>query len=384
MIMRRRMRTPLVLALALGTMLTLSTAGMSEAASPSQDYVIGNADVLQITVWGHKDLDQVAAVRPDGKISLPLAGEVKAAGLSVPQLAEMLAGKLSASVKNPSVSVMVKEINSYRVYMVGRVAKPGVHPIQAGTPLLQALTLAGGVLPDAGLSAAYVIRGNVKIPVNLRKLVQDGDLSQNIALQTDDTIVVPEGVTATNEVGGSQIYLLGKFVKPGVYPIKQGLPVLHALFLAGGMAPGADPKKAFLVRGSTRLPVDLDRLIQEGDLSQNLTLEAGDTLTIPEGILIQNGTSAQVVDSSSVFVMGEVRRPGPYPRAEALTVLKLMAMVGGFTDFAAPNRTTLIRKEGDKKVERRINVKDIMSDPTNNEDLQLKAGDVLVVPAKLF
>jgi protein involved in polysaccharide export with SLBB domain len=61
-----------------------------------------------------------------------------------------------------------------------------------------------------------------------------------------------------------------------------------------------------------------------------------------------------------------------------------MAMVGGFTDFAAPNRTTLIRKEGDKKVERRINVKDIMSDPTNNEDLQLKAGDVLVVPAKLF
>lgn len=381
----RRMGERLPLALILGTMLTAFTLGNGAATPLHQDYVIGAEDVLQVTVWGHKDLDQVVAVRPDGKISLPLAGEIKAAGLSVPQLTETLTGKFAASVKNPSVSVMVKEIRSYRVYLVGRVAKPGVHPIQGGTPLLQALTLAGGVLPDAGLSAAYVIRDKEKIPVNLRKLVQDGDLSQNISLQTDDTIVVPEAVTATNEVGGSQIYLLGRFVKPGVYPIKQqGLPVLHALFLAGGIAPGADPKRAFLVRGSTRLPVDLDRLIQEGDLSQNLTLEAGDTLTIPEGILVLNGTSAQVIDSSSVFVMGEVKRPGPYPRAESLTVLKLMAMVGGFTDFAAPNRTTLIRQEGSKKVERRINVKDIMSDPTNNEDVPLKPGDVLVVPAKLF
>lgn len=364
-------------------LLLVSRVGIGMAASDG-DYVIGTDDVLQISVWDNKDLDQVAVVRPDGKISFPLAGELKAAGLTVPQLAAGLTEKLSVSVKNPRVAVIVKEVKSYRVYLVGRVAKPGVHPIQAGTPLLQALTVAGGVLPDASLSSAYVIRRNQKIPVNLRRLVQDGDLSQNIPLETDDTIVVPEAATATNEVGGSQIYLLGKFVKPGVYPIKSDLPVLHALFLAGGMAPGADPRKAFLVRGSTKIPVDLDRLIQEGDLSQNLTLKAGDTLTIPEGVMIQNGTSAQVVDSSSVYVMGEVKRPGPYPRADALTVLKVMALAGGFTDFAAPNRTTLIRQEGGKKVEKRVNIKDIMSDPASNEDLQLKAGDVLVVPAKLF
>ena len=69
--------------------------------------------------------------------------------------------------------------------------------------------------------------------------------------------------------------------------------------------------------------------------------------------------------------------------AEALTVLKLMALAGGFTDYAAPNRTTLIRQEGDKRVEKRVNIKDIMSDPANNEDPQLK-GHALVVPAKLF
>ncbi len=379
--MKRRIGLSIV-TLALAVALIAHLPNTSIAANG--DYVIGTDDILLVTVWGSKDLDQSVTVRPDGKISFPLAGEVKAAGLTVPQLTAALTEKLSVSVKNPSVAVMVKEIKSYRVYLVGRVAKPGVHPIQAGTPLLQALTLAGGVLPDASLSSAYVIRGNEKIPINLRQLVQEGDLSQNILLETDDTIVVPENPTATNEVGGSQIYLLGKFVKPGVYPLKNELPVLHALFLAGGMAPGADPRKAFLVRGATRIPVDLDRLIQDGDLSQNLILKAGDTVTIPEGVIIQNGTSAQVIDSSSVYVMGEVKRPGPYPRADALTVLKVMALAGGFTDFAAPNRTTLIRQEGDKRVEKRVNIKDIMSDPTSNEDLQLKAGDVLVVPAKLF
>src|SRR5262245_39805908 len=142
MIMKRRTRAPRGLAILLGAALILLAASGSRAASDA-DYVIGSDDVLQVTVWGHQDLDQVVAVRPDGKISLPLAGEVKAAGLTVPQLAEALTGKLSVSVKNPNVSVMVKEIKSYRVYLVGRVAKPGVHPIQAGTPLLQALTLAG-------------------------------------------------------------------------------------------------------------------------------------------------------------------------------------------------------------------------------------------------
>jgi polysaccharide export outer membrane protein len=371
--MNRLSRHAPVTVLLPGAILALLLSGCP-AAGQDGDYQIGTDDVLQVIVWGNKDLDQTVAVRPDGKISFPLAGEIKAAGLTVPQLTRTLTDKLSGPVKNPNVSVIVKEIRSYRVYLVGRVEKPGVHPIKAGTPLLQALTLAGGVSPGADLSSAYVIRGNEKIAVDLRKLIQQGDLTQNIVLVTEDTIVVPEATAATSEIGGSQIYLLGKFAKPGVYPIKQDLPVLHALFLAGGMAPGADPKNAFLVRGSTRTPIDIDRLIQQGDLSQNLILKAGDTLTLPEGLEVAN----------AVFVMGEVKKPGPYARAEALTVLKLMALAGGFTDWAAPNRTSLIRQEGNKRVERRVNIKDILSDPANNEDVPLRGGDVLVVPTKLF
>jgi polysaccharide export outer membrane protein len=352
------------------------TLVVNPVAAQEPDYVIGVDDVLQIIVWGNKELEQQVSVRPDGKISFPLAGELKAAGLTVPQLAEALTSKLADSVKNANVSVMVKEIKSYRVYLMGQVQTPGVYPIKAGTPFLQALTVAGGVAPGADLSSTYIIRGTQKIPVNLRKLIQDGDLTQNVTLQKEDQIVVPEITTVVNpgEVGASQLYLLGRLQKPGVYPIKHELPVLHALFLAGGVSAGADLKNAFLVRDGTRKPVDIDRLIQDGDLSQNLMLKAGDTLVVPEGLEVQN----------AVFVMGEVKKPGAYPRAESLTVLKLMTLAGGFTDYAAPNRATIVRQEGSKKIQKRINIKDIMGDPASNEDIQLKAGDVVVVPSKLF
>jgi hypothetical protein len=108
---------------------------VSAVAAQESDYVIGVDDVLQIIVWGNKELEQQVSVRPDGKISFPLAGELKAAGLTVPQLADALTSKLADSVKNANVSVMVKEIRSYRVYLLGQVPTPGVYPIKAGTPL---------------------------------------------------------------------------------------------------------------------------------------------------------------------------------------------------------------------------------------------------------
>jgi len=262
-------------------------------AEPNADYVVGVSDVLEITVLGNKNLDHVVTVRTDGKVSFPLVGEVKAAGLTVPQLIDVLTERLSASVSNLKVVVRLKDTKNHRVHVVGCVAKPGVHPLRSGMPLLEALERARGVSPgsearagaprcQADLAAAYLIRGNEKIPVDLGKLVQEGNLSANIPLKTGDVIVVPETATAS-DAGDAQIYLLGRFAKPGVYAIKdEQLPVLHALFLAGGLAPGADAKKAFLIRGSTRTPVDLDRLLHEGDLTQNLILRAGDTLTIPE------------------------------------------------------------------------------------------------------
>src|SRR5262245_63502749 len=343
---------------------------------PGGDYTVGIDDLLHVIVWENKELEQDVVVRPDGKISFPLVGEIYVRGLTVPRVEALLKERLTASVRNPTVSVIVKEIRSFRVYLVGKVAKPGVYPLKAGTPLLQAITLSGGTVEGADLPAAYIIRADKKIPVDLRRLIQDGDLSKNLKLETEDTIVVPEIVTGSNpqEVLERRIYLLGKVAKPGVYTLKSDVPLIHALFLAGGVVDGADLASAFVMRKNKKIPVDLWRLLQKGDATQNLMITHEDTIVVPSGGDMQN----------AVFVMGEVAKPGHYPQPEALTLLKLVTLAGGFTQYAAPSRATLIRQDGDKKTLLKVDLKDIMNDPKANEDLTLKAGDVLIVPQRMF
>jgi polysaccharide biosynthesis/export protein len=99
-----------------------------------------------------------------------------------------------------------------------------------------------------------------------------------------------------------------------------------------------------------------------------------DTVVIPSGGELQN----------AVYVMGEVNKPGVYTQPEALSLLKLVSLAGGFTKYAAPGRATLIRRDGDKKVLLKVDLKDIMNDPKANEDLALRPGDVLIVPERLF
>lgn len=357
--------------IALLVVLILPTPGVG------QDYTIGTDDLLHIAVWDYKELDHLVPVRPDGKISFPLVGEVQAAGLTVPQLTEIMTERLAKKVKAPQVSVVVREIRSFRVYLVGRVAKPGVYPIRAGTPLLQALTLAGGVIEGADLPAAYIVRGDQKVPVDLRRLIHEADLSQNLPLRTDDTVVVPEVVAGINpqEILERRIYLLGKVQKPGVYTLRKEVPILHALFLAGGLADGGDLTSAFIVRANQRLPVNLHQLIQKGDLSQNFMVQHEDVIVVPEGGEMQN----------AVFIMGEVQKQGVYPRTEALSILKLVALAGGFTKYAASSRATLIRENRDKsKTLIKVDIDDIMRNPAVKDDFPLMPGDVVIIPQRLF
>jgi polysaccharide biosynthesis/export protein len=99
-----------------------------------------------------------------------------------------------------------------------------------------------------------------------------------------------------------------------------------------------------------------------------------DTIVIPAGGELQN----------AVYIMGEVLKPGVYSQPEALSLLKLVSLAGGFTKYAAPSRATLVRRDGDKKVLIKVDLKDIMNDPQQNEDLALRPGDVLIVPERVF
>ncbi len=157
-------------------------------------YVIGPQDVLDISVWKEPDFTRVAPVRPDGKISLPLINDVQAAGLTPVQLAASLAMMLRKYLTQPQVTVIVMQINSRRVYVLGEVNHPGPIPLLPGLTVLQALASAGGFNQFANQKKIYVLRKeggkDARYPFNYKNAIR-GDMKQNILLQAGDTIVVP-------------------------------------------------------------------------------------------------------------------------------------------------------------------------------------------------
>lgn len=175
-------------------------AAASPAAAPEPksvagpEYVIGADDALHISVWKEPDLTATLPVRPDGKISLPLLNDVQAAGLTPMQLAESLTTRLKKYVADPRVTVVVTQINSKRVFLVGEVLHPGPLPLLPNMTVLQALASAG-FTQFANTKGIYVLRMDngrqQKIAVNYRQLIKGDAVDQNILLKPGDTIVVP-------------------------------------------------------------------------------------------------------------------------------------------------------------------------------------------------
>jgi polysaccharide export outer membrane protein len=172
-----------------------STSGPATPTSQAgPEYVIGPQDVLHVAVWKENDLTATLPVRPDGKISLPLLNDVQAAGLTPIQLADSVAGKLKKYIADPRVTVVVTEINSKRIYLVGEVLHTGATNMLPNMTVLQALSSAG-ISQFANTKRIYVLRTTngkqEKLPVNYRQLVKGEQIEQNYMLQPGDTIVVP-------------------------------------------------------------------------------------------------------------------------------------------------------------------------------------------------
>jgi polysaccharide biosynthesis/export protein len=164
-------------------------------ATTDPDYVIGPADVLNISVWKEQELTASVPVRPDGKISLPLLNDVDAAGLTPMALGNSITEKLRKFLADPRVSVTVSQTNSRRVYILGEVARPGAFPLLPHMTVLQALSTAGGFGQYADQKKIYVLRTEngkqVKFPFDYKQVIKGRNAEQNIVLQPGDTIVVP-------------------------------------------------------------------------------------------------------------------------------------------------------------------------------------------------
>jgi polysaccharide biosynthesis/export protein len=173
------------------------TPGTAAASPATQDpkYVIGPQDVLDVSVWKEADLTRTVPVRPDGKISLPLLNDVQAAGLTPMQLAAEITKRLKKYVDDPQVTVLVTQINSERIYILGEVNRAGAFPLLPGMNVLEALSSAGGFTIFANTKKIYVMRTvdgkREKYPFNYKEVIHGKAPDQNITLKPGDTIVVP-------------------------------------------------------------------------------------------------------------------------------------------------------------------------------------------------
>src|SRR2546426_669412 len=202
----------------------LSTAAPVRVAA-QQPYILAAEDVIEVVVFGNADVSRTVTIRPDGMISLPLIGEVAAAGLSPERLRRQLTQLFTTYFRTPQVAVIVREFHKVRVAVLGEVARPGIFPLRGSLTALQALTLAGGPTRRALLNRAHVIRrdrppgrpaaevtlatvvvakqsaaGIQLIPVDLLKVIREGDIARDAALQRGDVLYIPENPIALENI----------------------------------------------------------------------------------------------------------------------------------------------------------------------------------------
>lgn len=176
-------------------LVNVSVAAPDDVAK-NEKYIIGAGDVLEISVWNHPELTKEVSVRPDGWISLPLAGEVPAGGMSPGGLSETIKEKLLQYLKDPNVSVIVSKYKSKKILVLGEVKKPGMYQYEGGLTAFEAIGLAAGYNSHAQLKSILIVRNPYSKPVfyvaNLYKVIHNADMRDNLSLLPGDIVYVPQ------------------------------------------------------------------------------------------------------------------------------------------------------------------------------------------------
>jgi polysaccharide export outer membrane protein len=247
---------------------------------------LGKSDVLNISVYDEPDLSiESIPVRPDGRISFPLVGDVEAEGLTVDELSQTLAERLSQYLLAPRVSVIVQEFNSLNYTIYGEVTRPGVYPLLIDTTIADAIAKAGGFSKGsfrassvelADLSNAFIARQGKVLPVDFVQLLRYGDLRFNVKLQAGDFISIPSGLS-------KEVYIIGEVVSPALLGFNEEMSLSGTVALAEGFTHDADLSRIHVVRGAlsnpTLIKVDFNKVI--AGQAQDVPLQPGDIVYIP-------------------------------------------------------------------------------------------------------
>lgn len=329
-------------------------------------YRIGIEDELFVAVWKNPDLSMAVVVSNDGKISVPLVGELKVQGLQISEMVGLLTKKLSQFVEAPQVSVNIKAINSRRVFITGAVKTT----LRAGEPVQSGFTLRGDrrlltslsevtLAEDADLEESYIVRGEVVIPLDLHRLIVRGDMTQNLLLQPSDTIVIP--------AARKEISILGEVNKPGLYKMKNRTTVFDVISVAEGIKDdSADLERAYIARQGKNYPVNVKKLLG-GDIGLNVFLENKDVVYIPND------------KDNKIFVIGEVKRPSVVKFTDSMDVLEAIASAGDFMHTANREQVVVVRGPRDNAEVYAIDALR-MSRGYHHESFILQKSDLLFVP----
>ncbi len=175
----------------LSLFLSINLAGISYA----EDYKIAPADVLEISIWGEEELARQLVVRPDGKVSFPLIGDIKVAGKTTSEVKKLVEEKIRPYIPEASATVIVSQLGSLQYFVIGKVAKPGMFNVARPLTVLQALAMAGGLTTFANESNISIVRyygkKTMRIPFNYKEVKQGKNLQQNILLERGDVVLVP-------------------------------------------------------------------------------------------------------------------------------------------------------------------------------------------------
>lgn len=352
----------LLVALALQALLCAAVPGF--AAAVNEQYRLGPGDTLSVTVLRHPELsvDQVV-VTPDGRIQLPIAGDIQVSGKTLPEASALAAKALSVRLVNPEVTVTVKQPRAASVFVLGAVAKPGIYQLESGWRVIEALTAAGGLTTRPEMVNGSLFRqDNRTFTLDLPVIIANGSLPANLALEPGDVISLTERTI--------RVSIAGQVQKPGLCDLPLGAGVVEAVAVAGGTAPRAALGKVRVQRANGAvIPVDLFRVLVLGEAQGDVKLEPQDLIIVPES-------------TAKVAVLGTVNKPGYFDIDEATApkVADAIALAGGPAKRADLSQVTVVRAEDNKSTRLTVDLNHVLREGKLNEDIPLRSGDVVFVP----
>ena len=254
--------------------------------APTNELTLGPGDRVDIDVFGHGAATASSVVGPDGNIYYGLLPAVNVWGLTPTQARDKLATALAKYEKNPEVSVLVRQVQSRRVWVLGRLNTPGIYALDTPMTVLEAISRAGGLYTAqftgtteelADLQHSFLLRHGIFLPVDFKRLIHEGDMSQNIYLQPDDFVYLPSALS-------TEVYVIGAVVLPRAIAFKDQVTLVSAIANAGGTTPDAYLREVVIVRGSLTQPrfavVNLNDILK--GKAREVKLQPRDIVYVPD------------------------------------------------------------------------------------------------------